>query len=809
MQKRKLEPNLKLKQARGLQGWTQKEVADKINDLKNAIDGINELGDVADRTKTLDERTIRRWEAGETIPNAYYSAMLCKLFKKSSSELGLVPGKNSIPHENGEQQHSEASQPSQKASDLSTRSTSSYSQRQRFLKKVRTYWIEKFLEPSLSNAVLLTLELHECPEAISNAWEEVTQLPDQPIHLFPSGTHITQIYDEARGELLILGEPGAGKTTLLLELTRDLLQRASEDEKHPIPIVFNLSSWSKKRAPLTIWLVEELNIRYHVPRRVAQAWIEHDHIIPLLDGLDEVNPTFRNACINAITAYHQGHGMVPLVVCSRKKEYMELAKYLQLQQAICIQPLTQLQIHEYIESVGEQAEGLQSALCDDEDLQKLATNALMLYILVSAYRDRSTEELKVLMTIEQRRKQLFTAYVESMFERRTPKHKQPYTVEQCAHGLIYLARQMQRHQNQTDFYLEDMQPDWLPTRRWQQTCYGLFIGLWAGLHIALLVGFMSLALGGTLFGAFVVTPWISIGVGLIAGIIGAMTESASTTLIKKIKKILIGMITGTIVGAGIIWAGNMYPPFENIRAGTEAGLVIGLVFLLLSVRKSEIQITKTTPWSWMQVQKNLTFFLRVVIPTSVGILIVGGWFAWNVADLGPKTVVIILLGLVSLLIGGLLSGFSNNKIERDEFIDNNDIFVKPNRGIHLSARSAIQYGFIASIVSGFILTAAIAASTLALSHLGFKIRFNAVLGALAIALPIGLVIGICNGGEASIKHILLRLMLWLRGDIPWNYVHFLDYASERILLRKIGGRYEFIHLLLRDYFASLEEQNQS
>jgi hypothetical protein len=31
----------------------------------------------------------------------------------------------------------------------------------------------------------------------------------------------------------------------------------------------------------------------------------------------------------------------------------------------------------------------------------------------------------------------------------------------------------------------------------------------------------------------------------------------------------------------------------------------------------------------------------------------------------------------------------------------------------------------------------------------------------------------------------------------------LDYAHERILLRKIGGGYTFIHILLRDYFANL------
>ena len=44
----------------------------------------------------------------------------------------------------------------------------------------------------------------------------------------------------------------------------------------------------------------------------------------------------------------------------------------------------------------------------------------------------------------------------------------------------------------------------------------------------------------------------------------------------------------------------------------------------------------------------------------------------------------------------------------------------------------------------------------------------------------------------------------LRNDLtPWRYVTFLDYATERIFLRKVGGGYIYIHRLLQDYFAEL------
>jgi hypothetical protein len=66
----------------------------------------------------------------------------------------------------------------------------------------------------------------------------------------------------------------------------------------------------------------------------------------------------------------------------------------------------------------------------------------------------------------------------------------------------------------------------------------------------------------------------------------------------------------------------------------------------------------------------------------------------------------------------------------------------------------------------------------------------------------GLVGGMQTGGETCLKHIVLRLALIRNGSTPWNYVRFLDYASERILLRKVGGGYAFIHRMLLDHFAA-------
>jgi signal peptidase I len=71
-------------------------------------------------------------------------------------------------------------------------------------------------------------------------------------------------------------------------------------------------------------------------------------------------------------------------------------------------------------------------------------------------------------------------------------------------------------------------------------------------------------------------------------------------------------------------------------------------------------------------------------------------------------------------------------------------------------------------------------------------------------LQVGMYFGLIFGGTACIQHCILRLILWQSGFIPWNYAYFLDYATERLFLQRIGGRYRFIHDLLREYFANLQ-----
>jgi serine/threonine protein kinase len=364
--------------------------------------------------------------------------------------------------------------------------SSSRRNRQRMLRKVRSYWITGVLERSLYTASQLNLELRERRDAVANPWSFSLYQTEKRIQSLPPATSITQAYDSVGGELLILGDAGSGKTTLLLELARDLLDRAEKDETMPIPVILTLSSWSEKRQPFAEWLIEELYNKYLVSHTLGEQWLRSKMLLPLLDGLDEVTENARSACIIALNNYRKEQGQGPLVVCSRLTEYLLYPPRILLSGAVVIQPLTRQQVESFLLGAGEKLESVYQAYCHDPILQKLVTTPFMLNIIALAYQGKSTEEVLAVRASQQRYQQIFSTYVEQMLLRNATS---AYTPQEVIHWLSCQARQLKRH-NQTIFYLEHLQPDWIDSLRWRRVYAWLAIWL-PGALIGTLVGALS------------------------------------------------------------------------------------------------------------------------------------------------------------------------------------------------------------------------------------------------------------------------------------------------------------------------------
>jgi hypothetical protein len=63
------------------------------------------------------------------------------------------------------------------------------------------------------------------------------------------------------------------------------------------------------------------------------------------------------------------------------------------------------------------------------------------------------------------------------------------------------------------------------------------------------------------------------------------------------------------------------------------------------------------------------------------------------------------------------------------------------------------------------------------------------------------IVAFAYAAESLVDHYSARLILAFKGFLPLRLESFWSHASERVLLRRIGSRYSFLHLELRDYLA--------
>ncbi len=512
--------------------------------------------------------------------------------------------------------------------------------RQRMLQRLhRSY--DELMRQSLEEAAWLELGLAEQPAAVHTLAAVLSRASHQAEQPLAFDTSILQIYDEAASALLILGEPGTGKSTLLLHLAQQFVKRAEADETHPLPVIIPLSSWAVKRPALEVWLGEQLNQLYDVPHRLSEQWVREERIFPLLDGLDEMEAAAHSACIATINAYHHEHLLVPLVVCLRKAEYEAAAaqQRLTLQRAVAVQPLTPGQVENALLQAGQPLAALHEVIQKNPALGDLARTPLMLSVLMRTYQGTAMHELPTKETVLQQR--VWNDYLKRMVERKG--NTVCYPLDLTARYLSWLARQMRAH-NQTIFYLEHLQPDWLPAgerHRYEHVAVrGL--GILVGILVSLFVTALFFTPGSLTHGV-----WF----GLMGGLIGGLISGGETTdfRLQGMMQVcqqrwrslgLLGAGNGVLVG-GLVALAFWSAPSDGLIYGSSAGLCGLLLTIIIASGKV------VAPQSALSLLQRHRLFPQGFQPGHLHVGVIVG------------VIVGLLFGLSQAFSGGLSDGLSD------------------------------------------------------------------------------------------------------------------------------------------------------
>jgi hypothetical protein len=292
-------------------------------------------------------------------------------------------------------------------------------------RKVQQFWIDSILEQSLYLQTLHDLGMEMVESAVENPWGTHVERPGEPSRSLAQGQSVSDVFDEYGSSLLLLGEPGAGKTTTLLALTRTLLQRiaaqggSSQPQTQPVPVVFNLSSWSPTFPLLEEWLAAQMSLQYQIPQVNGRDLLATGTILPLLDGLDETGADVRTLCVEAINGYVLERNLTGLVVCCRLKEYVALPLRLALNTAVRLTELSDDQIDTYLAAADDQLAGLRDLLRRETAMRFDARSPLWLNLMVRAYHGLSVIDLahEGEGNVAARRRHLMDAYMARMFRR--------------------------------------------------------------------------------------------------------------------------------------------------------------------------------------------------------------------------------------------------------------------------------------------------------------------------------------------------------------------------------------------------------
>jgi hypothetical protein len=503
-----------------------------------------------------------------------------------------------------------------------------------------------------------------------------------------------------RRRLVILGGPGTGKTTLAVQLLLELLRTRKPGE--PIPVLVSLAGWDPAEQPrLHTWLGARLAEGYPSLRAfsstTAQALAGQGHLLPILDGLDELPAHRRPGVIAALNSSFTHTDQ--LVLTSRTTEYTtavtEAGDVLTSAAVIAPELLTAAQAADYLTHCLPPDSGpvwrellhrLRTGTA--EHLAPVLITPLGLWLLRTVYIEPRADPTPLLTPGPTPvHANLFDQLIPTMLTTRPAschgdifRPRRSWKPHEVRRWLTYLARRL-HHTDTRDLCWWQLARYNHITPRAVSVAVGAMVGLAFGLAVAVTFGMISGPMAGVPGGLLL---------GLLLGLaFGSMfgppaqrwlrDEPAYANLRFRHRFMLltqrlvigvaVGMTVGTVVGPTLCLAAHLIGALRvgltgALRVGLSGGLIVGLsgglvIGLITWVGIPSRSDWATGPQSTYRATRTLTL-LQLCLGLLTIVTVVGsiGWLAGPLT--GSRTFGLVdgleigsMTGLAAGLAGGL------------------------------------------------------------------------------------------------------------------------------------------------------------